>query len=209
MNSTASSEPNVNTTSETMSGGHARIVPSNATASPEVLAVRQTPIIGSPALAALVAAILVPLVGFVAVWSWALGTFGSASAAAGYLRGDSLLIEPPVFELGKVPFPDKRLLKIELVNLTRLPISVHGFASLCSPKGCIQALDKLPLEIAPRTRRSMTIEYTVDPPRQPETDQPFLFSTEIYTSMGSYPVDFRGVLDGRSPSAIRAAAREE
>lgn len=148
-------------------------------------------------LATFVAATLVAfVVGLSAIGGWAWATFGSRTAAAAYLRGESLLIEPRVFDFGLARDGDRRVVKLGLVNLTGKPVSVFGFTASCQPDGCLASPDKYPLEIPPRGRIQLTVECTFAAGRAGAESRPLRVATDVYTNFGMHEIACRGILDG-------------
>ncbi len=163
---------------------------------------RASSILSWSSLTILSAATLITfLVGMASVGGWAWSTFGSASAALGYLRGESLLIEPAAFDLGLIRSIDQRALKLGLVNLTGQPINVYGLTSVCQQDGCIRSLDQFPLVIPARRRTELVIEYQNHDPRPALGGRPLRVATDIYTSFGLRAIVCSGFLDARSLSA--------
>lgn len=144
----------------------------------------------------LAAALLVPLLGGIGIiGGWAWQRFGTASAAAAFLRGEPFLLEPRTVALGPIPAGEQRALTLRASNLTARTINVYGPVGFCSRAGCLSCLDRLPLEIAPRSTREVTFKATA-----PEASGSSMrLETALYTSLGNYEFAITGKVTGDGP----------
>lgn len=142
----------------------------------------------------IVAAVLafgIPLVGGVGVaGGWAWYRFGSPSAAAAFLRGQSFALDPPSVELGTVTPFEKRVVSVRAVNLTGRAIAVNGARSDCTQRdGCVLWLGEFPVSIEPWGTRSLALEYRSSGPAGPG---PVHVVTEVYTEIGDFEIPLNG-----------------
>ena len=84
--------------------------------------------------------------------------FGSVPAAVAHLRGDRISVSPRHLDLGTAPSGSNRAVQIDIANWTDAPIHVVGGASDCS---CAVIGDGIPITIAPRETRSVTLAIRV------------------------------------------------
>lgn len=151
----------------------------------------------------LAAAMLTPLVGGVGViGGWAYHRFGSLGAAAAFLRGNSLVLEPLTLDAGPLRPGEARTLRLWACNLTGQVLHVNGGRGYCAREACVALEDQFPLAIAPRSRREIRIHVEANPPERSRPG-PFRYQTIIYTEVGGRMVAITGSAIGTDVSKDR------
>lgn len=85
---------------------------------------------------------------------WARYRFGSIVLTLAYIKGERLFVANPSLSLGLVEADRIYHVDFQLVNYTRRPVRVVGFATSC---GCTTA-QVLPVTISPSTTLSFPLE---------------------------------------------------
>lgn len=100
--------------------------------------------------------------------------FGSASAAAAWLRGQAIAVEPAVAELGTVTGRQTPKVEFEVTNLTGQPVVIVGLTTNC---GCFIA-EGLPMELPARGKGVVHFSI-VTPSRSGDFEQPALLQLNV------------------------------
>lgn len=125
----------------------------------------------------------------------ALYQFGSLEAAAAYLRGERIVVDPGLVDVGTGAAGELREVRVEVANFTDRPVRVIGGTSDCS----CGVTSKLPQTIPAGGRRA--VDVTVRLPGRPGI---FTRPVALFIDDGRFQVNgFR--LTGRSRASDEAA----
>ena len=151
--------------------------------------------------AILVAAILTPIVlGLALVGGWAYHRFGSWGVTAAFIRGETLVIEPIVIDMGTFQPGEVKRSTVWVHNLTGEEFRINGAKNYCAEKACVTVMSQFPLAIAPWTKSEVLIELEANSPeRHPEG--PFRYETNLHTQSGSRSIAIVGKVVGTEISS--------
>ena len=120
-----------------------------------------------------------------------LWQFGSVGNGLAYLRGERLVVDGPVQDLGEVQPGQLYPLQFRFWNLSSRPVRLVGFQSSC---GCTTP-SRLPLVIAPSSSEDLSVAYK--PSSEPGAQS---VDVRVYTDSPSRPeIGFRLKAQGFSP----------
>jgi hypothetical protein len=136
------------------------------------------------------------LIGVAAVGGWAWSHYGSAAAAAAFLRGEALLLEPRTFDVGVLGPADEVKLEVRAWNLAREPIRLYGLNGFCATRYCVGSDERLPLAIEPGGEPRVLVLYARGRPGGEARPERFHYDMEVYTSIGNRTIAVEGGLPG-------------
>lgn len=113
--------------------------------------------------------------------AWGRLAYGSVGAIPAIVRGQAVLVQPPVAAVGQIEPTRRYKASVDLINLTSVPVTVTGYHSACT---CLSLADDTPLELAASSRRRVSLLVA---PTVAQAGRPLSQQIDLYLSVPSAP----------------------